>query len=385
MGPFANFDLPRDVVMISTADWDAPLWTNKQQIASRLVSDFRVLYVEPLASLADGRRGYTHRYWRDPSGVHVLRPPGTVPFGQKIPQVNEINHRLVAPVIKERLEQLGFKDYILWLYPPTAAPYLQHLEPALSCYDCVDEYSAMPGAWLQVTRQMERRMLEHVDAVFTTARSLYEDKVLHNKNTHHVPNVADFEHFHRASSASPAPELEGLRRPVIGFVGALNYKLDDHLLERLFEARTEWNFVFVGPDRGFGIEHFIHYHNVHFVGKKNIDELPAYLAGMDVCIIPYKIDRYTRGVLPMKLFEYLSTGKPVVATRLPELEDYAHVVELAGDAQAYVEAIERCLHGDHEDDRRRRVEIARENSWEKRISTILGHLETSWRNKAKHR
>ncbi|MCZ7586590.1 MAG: hypothetical protein M5R36_26440 [Deltaproteobacteria bacterium] len=86
MGPYKNYALPRDIIMVSTADWDEPLWTNKQQIASRLTDDFRVLYVEPLASLANGKRGYQHRFWRDACGVHVLRPPGAVPFGQKISQ-----------------------------------------------------------------------------------------------------------------------------------------------------------------------------------------------------------------------------------------------------------------------------------------------------------
>lgn len=382
MGRNDGLSIPRDIVMVSTADWDAPLWTNKQQIASRLVPDFRVLYVEPLASLADGRRGYTHRYWRDPSGVHVLRPPGTVPFGQKIPQVNEINHRLVIPVVKERIEQLGFKEYILWLYPPTAAPYVQQLEPALTCYDCVDEYSAMPGAWMQVTRQMERKMLETVDVVFTTARTLFEDKSRYNSNTHHVPNVADFEHFSKAQTVKPAADIEAMHGTTVGFVGALNYKLDDQLLERMFNLRPNWNFLFVGPDRGFGIEHFIHFPNVHFVGKKSIDELPGYLCAMDACLIPYKVDRYTRGVLPMKLFEYLATGKPVVATRLPELEPFEDQVDLAGDAAGFVDAIERRLESDTAKQRRARIELARDNSWDKRIGAMLELLDAAWKNKS---
>ena len=367
--------------MVSTADWDEPLWTNKQQIASRLVPDFRVLYIEPLSSLADGHRGYSHRYWRDPTGVHILRPHGTVPFGRKITRVNDINHRLITPVIRERLEQLGFKDFILWIYPPWDGPYLDLLKPSLSCYDCVDEYSAMPGAWIQATRRMERQMLEKVDLVITTARSLFEDKVRYNRNTHFIPNVADFEHFHKATKVKPSTELKEIGRPIIGFVGALNYKLNEKLLERLFAVRPDWSFVFVGPDRGFGVERFITCRNAHFVGKKSIDELPGFIAAMDVCIIPYKVDRYTRGVLPMKLYEYLASGRPIVSTRLPELEAFEGLVDLCGDALDFVDAIEKRLQKDPREEIRKRIETARGNSWEKRIGSILKKLEETWEAK----
>jgi len=383
MGRYADFDIPHDIVMVSTADWDEPLWTNKQQIASRLVEDFRVLYIEPLASLAGGKRGYSHRYWRDACGVHVLRPPGVAPFGRKLRAVNEVNHRLVLPVVRERLEQLGFKDYILWLYQPSAGPFLDLLKPAVSCYDCVDEYSAMPGAWIQVTRQMERDMIKRVDVVFTTARSLYEDKCRHNPNTHFVPNVADFKLFNKTMKAKPAKELKGVRRPIIGYVGAMNYKLDDGLLERLFSARPDWSFVFVGPDRGFGVDRFMGHKNVHFLGRKTLEDLPSCMAAMDLCLIPYKIDRYTRGVLPMKHYEYLASGRPVVSTRLPELEVFDGVIDLGRSALDLVELIEWRLANDTEKDRKKRIALARENSWEKRINTILEKIEEAWKAKNK--
>ncbi len=379
MGDYGAYDLPRNIVMVSTADWDEELWTNKQQIASRLAGDFRVLYVEPLASLADGKRGYSHRYWTDPSGVHVLRPPGAAPFGQKLATVNELNHRLAAPLIRERLRKLGIGEYILWLYPPSSAPYLKTLDYELSCYDCVDEYASMPGHWMQATRQMERKLIMRVDAVFTTARFLYETKKKDNPNTYLVPNVADFDHFHQANTLEPSREIGDLKKPVVGYIGALNYKLDDTLMHNLFAMKPDWSFVLVGPDRGFGIERFMRYPNVRFMGKKLPDELPALMAGMDACMIPYKLDSYTRGVLPLKFFEYLASGRPVVATPLPDIAEFKDLVDLGRDAEDFAQAIARRLKSDSENDKKKRIAEAAKHSWNNRICSILEALEKTWR------
>jgi glycosyltransferase involved in cell wall biosynthesis len=379
MGEYGGYDLPRDIVMISTADWDEELWTNKQQIAWRLAGDFRILYVEPLAGLASGKRGYSHRYWRDPSGVHVFRPPGTMPFGQKVSSVNELNHRLVSPLIRDQIKKLGLKDYILWLYPPSSAPYLKTLNPELSCYDCVDEYACMPGHWMQATRQMERKLIMGVDVVFTTAQFLYETRKKHNPNTHLIPNVADFEHFNKANTVQPSKELEGFGKPVIGYIGALNYKLDDTLMHNLFSMKPEWTFLLIGPDRGFGIERFLRYPNVRYLGKKSTEELPSLMAGMDACMIPYKLDSYTRGVLPLKFFEYLASGRPVIATPLPDIAVYDGLVDLGNSAEDFVAAISRRLENDSIDDKKKRIEEAGKHSWQIRIHSILKKLETTWR------
>ncbi|MCB1153994.1 MAG: glycosyltransferase [Deltaproteobacteria bacterium] len=383
---FDQFDIPRDVLMFSTADWDEPLWTNKQQIASRLAGEFRVLYVEPLASLRSRKRSHSHRILEDPSGVTVLRPPGAVPFGQKIAGINEINHRMLAPIVQGELARREFVDPILWLYPPTSAPMLSLYPFSVSLYDCVDEYSAMPGAWMAATKGMERALLKNVDCVTTTARTLFEDKKAYNNNTHFVPNVADFEHFHKTMTAKADPAIEAMPRPVVGFVGALNYKLDDELIDKIANARPDWHFVFVGPDRGFGVERFRQRHNLHFLGRRHIEDLPTVMAAMDVCWIPYRLDRYTRGVLPMKFYEYLASGRPVVATRLPELEAFEEHIGLAQSVESFVTAIEEQRAKKNDPTAREaRIALARENSWEKRIGQILGHLETTWRHKRQSR
>ena len=381
MGKYEGFSLPKDIVMISTADWDETLWTNKQQIASRLVGDYRVLYVEPLKAMGSGKRGYAHKSWRDSCGVHVFRPPVALPMGNKFVQVNQINHNLVSVALRDYIGELGMEEYVLWIYAPNAAPYLRTLSPVLTCYDCVDEYSAFPGAWKGVTLRTEANLIRSVDVVFTTAETLYETKRRNNPNTHYIPNVGDFDHFHQAASMEPVRRIKDISKPIIGFVGAMNYKLDGRLLSELFGRYPEWSFVFIGPDRGFGIERYTDFPNVHFFGFKSVEELPGYMAGFDVCIIPYKVDNYTSGVMPIKFFEYLATGKPVVSTSIPEIARFGDLIDTAASMEEFGMAIERRLANDPPAKRDYRIELAKANSWETRIREILERLEETYRKK----
>ncbi|MDP8225424.1 MAG: glycosyltransferase [Candidatus Lernaella stagnicola] len=377
---YAGFDLPRQILMFSTADWDAPLWTNKQQVASRLAKYFDIIYVEPLAAVGAGQRKLLggDSYTAD-CGVTVYRPPAAAPFGNKIWSVNRANIAYASRGVKSIMREKGFSRPIFWCYPPTAQPFLTQIDSAVSCYDCVDEYSAFPGAWAIVTRKMEQRLLKSVDAVFTTAQSLFEAKRPYNKHTYFVPNVADFGHFHKATTAKPIGRIRNIKRPVIGFVGAVNYKLDGELLATLFRLRPNWSFVFIGPDCGFGVDQLIRHRNAHFWGRKDIDELPAIMAGFDVCMIPYKLNRYIEGVLPLKFFEYLATGKPVVATKMAELEKYTPMVDLITTPEDFVNAVERRLADDPH--REQRLALARANSWEHRIERMLTILENVYQEK----
>ena len=285
-------------------------------------------------------------------------------------------------MVMEAMKEQGFSRPILWLYPPTSRPFLEHIHYDLSCYDCVDDYSAFPGTWITTTKNMEKQLLQSVDAVFTTARSLFEKKKRHNKHTYFVPNVADFKHFNQAVNAKPPHTLREMPKPVIGFVGALNYKIDNELVSAMLAQRPEWSFVFVGPDRGMGVHHFFGHRNAYFLGRKDPQELPSIMAGFDVCFIPYVIDRYTQGVLPLKFFEYLATGKPVVTTNLNELGRYRGMIDIASGAEGMIEAIEKRL--DNDPDREKRIEIATNNSWEHRINKILHHLEEVYHDKREH-
>jgi glycosyltransferase involved in cell wall biosynthesis len=384
MGKFAGFNLPRNILILSTDDWDRPLWTNKQQIASRLSSDFNIIYVESLATIGRRQRKIGIGSVRaEAGGVTVYRPPSTLPFGQKIWTINRLNIAFIAPGVRRLLEERKFVDPILWCYMPNGQPFLPRLPHVLSCYDCVDEFSAFPGAWAGATQRMERRLLKSVDVVFTTARSLYESKSPHNPRTHFVSNSADFDLFHQAATAVPPPEVAALPKPVIGFVGGINYKIDADFMARLFRLRPGWSFVFVGPDFGMFEKCLAGHANAHFWGKRDAAELPAIMSGFDVCMIPYVINRYTDGVLPLKFFEYLATGKPVITTPMSELKRFQPLIDIAATPEEFAAAVERRLAADPDGDAR--IALAKENSWDHRINQILTILEKTYQEKREGR
>ncbi len=380
MGKFAGYELPRNIIIFSTDDWDRPVWTNKQQIAYRLSDDFRILFVESLATIGRRKRKIGVGTVREGAGgVTVYRPPSTLPFGQKIWTINKISISFIAHDLRPVLAAKGFNDPLVWCYAPHSQPFLSRIPHVLSCYDCVDEFSAFPGAWVRATLRMERRLLTSVDAVFTTARSLYESKSPFNKNTHFVSNAADFDLFHQAATVEPTTQVRQLKRPVVGFVGSVNHKIDTELMLGVSRLRPDWSFVFVGPDHELFSRHLTGHANLHHWGRKNAAELPAIMAGFDVCMIPYLINDYTHGVLPLKFYEYLATGKPVVITPMSELQSFQPLIDVAATPADFVAAIERRLASDPH--RQERIELARQNSWDRRIGTILSVLEKTYRAK----
>ncbi|MDH7498408.1 MAG: glycosyltransferase family 1 protein, partial [Syntrophomonadaceae bacterium] len=226
----------QDIVCISSVDWE-PLWTRKQQVMSRLPASNRILYVEPPISLlspfkdpacwgkwkawAQGLRPLNDHLW-------LLSPPVVLPFANRWPPINRVNQALVAASIRRAMRRLGFSRPLLWTYLHNSADLVGRLGECLVVYDCVDEHSAYQGFDPAAVKRMERRLLARADIVFVTARGLLEDKRPYCREIHLSPNAADVAHFGTADLESTplAPELAGLPRPVLGFVGAVQEWID---------------------------------------------------------------------------------------------------------------------------------------------------------------
>jgi glycosyltransferase involved in cell wall biosynthesis len=382
----------RDIVCVSSLDWEAH-WTSKQQIMHRLSAANRVLYIEePVTMLAPLRVPARWRRWaalrpqvkkRSPD-LWTLAPPPLLPFGNMLPLVNRVNQAILAAYIRFAARRLGFADYLLWTYLPTSVHLLPHLCPAAVLYHCVDEHSAFPGFVKPgVVKEYDDRLTARADLVVTTARNLRESRIGLNHNTHHVPNAADVGHFKRALDPQvPVPEdLARLPHPRIGVVGVHDERLDVDALAALAAADPSWQVVLIGPiqpgdvdeERLHGLE------NVHLLGSKPVAELPAYLKGLDVALIPYRLNELSRNIFPLKLFEYLAAGLPVVASALPELEPYRAEVGLAGGPAEFPELVRQALESDEAEKRAARVRLAEENTWEDRVEAISRLIEDTMR------
>jgi len=272
---------------------------------------------------------------------------------------------------------MGMQRTILYVWRPEFAEQVDLIPHDLLCYHIDDEYSFSPDKDVPIGSD-EMKLLRQADLVFIHSRTLMEKKGHVNPNTHYVPNGVDFD-LYRAATESTDPEPDDLRpipHPRIGYVGYVKRHIDLPMLLELARTRRDWSLVLVGPvrdehaDIGADVAALRSEPNVHFLGARPARDLPFYTRGFDVCLMPYRQTNYTRYIYPLKLHEYLACGKPVVATPLENLREFADVLRFAECSDEWVSAIETAL-GDFDAGlARSRQAVARQSSWEHRVHVI---------------
>jgi glycosyltransferase involved in cell wall biosynthesis len=381
-----------DIVMLSTADWDNPFWTNKQHVAVELARrGHRVLYVDslglrrPSASAQDlGRIGRRlARGVRPPRRVRErlwVWSPLAIPL-QRRALVRALNRVSLAAGLAIWTRRLGLRRDVLWTYNPMTTRLFPTRDFGTIVYHCVDEIDAQRGMPSLEIRDAERELLAAADCCFVTAEHLLDARRHHCTNIHYLPNVADFEHFARARAAETAipNDLAVLPSPRIGFVGAIgDRKIDVALLRRVAEQHPEWSIVLIGQigegDPWADVAGLRGLANVHLLGPRPYSTLPAYLKGFSVALLPSALNDYTRGMFPMKFFEYLAAGCPIVSTALPALRAYRHVASLASSHEEFVAAIEAALRG-RGPALAVRLAVASDHTYERRTTRMLELLE----------
>jgi glycosyltransferase involved in cell wall biosynthesis len=376
------------IVCVSRQDWHAGLPTNRQQIMIRAARrGHRVLFVESgghigrhLWRLVTGpdRGSVARRLFggeQPAESITVEKALTFVPWGQKFPLANRINSRFTGARIRRAARGLG-GPRILWIYDPTAFELVGQAGEDLTVYDVVDDYAEQVGPDAR-----RRRFVAAADeaaacrsqVVFATTTGLYERQLQRNPETHLVRNGADFAHFSHTNGT--APEVRSFAGPVVGFAGNLTAeKVDFDLLEAVARARPEWSLVLVGPPaenaRG-QLDRLGALDNVHALGFRPYEELPAYVSGFSVGVIPYRATAYTRNCSPLKVYEYLAAGKAVVASGVPELSGMEPDVTLADRPEAFVAAIESALAASSPEAVARRRATAEQNTWEARTERLL--------------
>jgi len=380
----------RDIVCIGSADWATELPINQHQLMGRLAAGNNVLFVESLGLRRPQLAGRDlSRLWRRlkrglrgarpaPEGLHVLSPL-VLPLHSK-EAVRRLNRWLLRRQVKRAARKLGMKQPILWAYVPQAEDVIDVLEPALVVYHCVDDVAAQKGVDAESFRAAEERFARRADLVLASAPALDERMRTLSDHVLYAPNVADTGTFATALEPGPVdPDLDALPHPRLVFQGAIvATKLDVRLLAQVAALRPEWSIVLVGP-RGAGdptgdLSPLDEAPSIHLIGARPADDLPEVLRGADIGLIPYAINDLTRSVFPMKVYEYLAAGLPVLATPLPAL-DGVEAIETVGSADELVAAAERELAADTPEVRRARSEAAASHSWEARLEEIEQALD----------
>lgn len=254
-----------------------------------------------------------------------------------------VNALVLRATIRTLRARLGIRDFQLWTFLPTTADYVGTLGEALAVYYCVDEWSMFAYLDRDATVAAERRLLERVDATFAINQALADNKRAVCAATYVSPHGVDHALFARAlDDATQVPaDLGALPRPRIGFYGTLQSWVDTELIAHVARARPAWSIALIGQQLG-DLTALRGLPNVHLLGQRRHDELPAYCKGFDVGIIPYRAEERMAFVNPLKLREYLSAGLPVVATPIPEARRYPGV-HVAATPDEFVRAIERAL------------------------------------------
>jgi glycosyltransferase involved in cell wall biosynthesis len=376
-----------DILCLSTQDWDA-MPTRKHRFMRWFAeAGNRVLYVEQQMHwagwLADAKRQFS-RAWRWLKGPREAAPnlwvftlPIVLPFFQMSGLINRVNNAFLLPVLRAQIRRLHFQSPILWTYTPHSADFVGRLGEKAAIYECVDDFTASKGLVNgDVVRRLERRLIGSVDLLIATTPELAAIKHKGARRVVTAPNGAEVEHFaHAADSSLPAASpFTDLRHPVVGFLGSLNYWIDTALLVRRAETHPEWMLALVGPHDLLGnIAPLGGLPNVVMTGRVPYEEVPDYVRAFDVCLNPYILDNVAEGCSPIKLYEYLATGKPIVSVDMPEARRFEGLIRIARDSDDFIAQVEAAIAADDGLAQKRMTE-ASHHSWRARFEQVSAAL-----------
>jgi UDP-galactopyranose mutase len=331
---------PYSIVTFSHLRWNF-VYQRPQHLLARLAATRPVYFIEepehdPLGPPCWERSG-PH------PNVEVLRPRTPVAAAGFHPEQLPV----LEPLIAELARELDGTTVVAWLYTPLALPLAQALGPTTIVYDCMDELSLFRGAPPELLSR-EAALLECADVMFTGGPSLYRAKQARHPNVHCFPSSVDAAHF-RVARAGEAiveePEDQAdLPHPRLGFYGVIDERLDLGLLDYVAEARPAWHIVLVGPVVKIDPATLPRRSNIHYIGQRSYQQLPGYLAGWDVCLLPFARNDATKFISPTKTLEYMAAERPIVSTPITDVaEPYGDIVYLADTPPAFLSACEAAL------------------------------------------
>jgi hypothetical protein len=252
---------------------------------------------------------------------------------------------------------------------------IKALHPILSYYDCSDDYGEFPGlkANRVLLKESEAELLRLVDLVFCSSQGLMKTKSVFNRNCFLLPNGVDQTYLSNQPGDMETPsDLKGIRRPILGYVGTIGDWFDFDQLVALARRRADWSVVLIGPLTAKRLSLiFRGIRNIYWLGEKPYVGLHQYLKTFDVCLIPFRVDEFTKRIYPTKVHQYLAEGKSVVSSHLPDLEPFTPWVEFYSDVNEMEMKIERSLSDDSEEKIMARKRVAAENTWDQRVVSVI--------------
>lgn len=333
--------------------------------------------LEKIASWARPRKNRERRQLHE--NLCILSPV-MIPYNTIRP-IRAFNKRSVIRYVREAMRDWGCKDPVLFATQPLASEYVGHLDESLVVYYCVDDFTLWPGMnQPELVESMENALLARSDLVVAVSDSLCVTRSNNIGDTRLLTHGVDIEHFRRAALPQPLPEaLQGLSRPVVGFYGLIDSHFDRELIAAILDAKPDWQIVCIGTKR-LDLRELETRPNFHWLPPVPYAELPSYASAFDVAIIPYKVNAHTQTANPLKLREYIATGKPVVTTPMAEVFRFKNLIFIAADASSFIEAIEKGLV--MQPDATRREQALAGESWQNKAEQLSAWVEEAIERKA---
>lgn len=344
------------LVCFSHLRWNF-VYQRPQHLLSRFAKTYKVYFIEEPTPTDAPDDHYDASVTS--KGVTVIVPRlSTAVSGNENSRLRALVNRIFA----------GYRidDFIAWYYTPMALPFTRHLEPAVTIFDAMDELSAFKFAPTEL-KELEAEMMERADVVFTGGQSLYEAKKHRHVNIHSFPSSIDKAHFAQARTLVDSPtDQRAIPHPRLGFYGVVDERFDMELLRDMAAQRPEWHYVIIGPVVKIDPKTLPKAENIHYLGGRQYNELPAYLSGWDVALVAFAMNESTRFISPTKTPEYLAAGRPVVST---PIHDVVHpygeegLVAIAHNAEEAITYAEELMKMD-------------KTAWLRRVDTFLQNF--SW-------
>ncbi|MBI3582477.1 MAG: glycosyltransferase [Nitrospinae bacterium] len=424
-----NLQPSLDIVCSANLYWDETRWQRPNHIMSRLSKYCRILYVRPLDFrfyLRDRKRwGKSKRDFKVNQNLTIFFPI-VFPFAERLKFISFLNKILMIIRIKMKIWSLGFKNIILWFYTPKSIYLMGRLNEKFIVYDIMDEHSKFNGAPKGID-ETERRLIEKCNIVFTGTNRLWDEKREFNSNSHFFSCGVDYSHFAKAQDknviarseiprlslrdsqsepkqsqdrlgtgsaiskkgiASPSArndrkiafpdEMADIPSPVVGYVGAVDDRLDYDLIRKMAESHPEWSIVLIGPFVGVKQDDLPDMKNIFYLGGRRYNELPSYIKNFSVCIMPFKKNPLTDKINPTKALEYMAAGKPIVSTPIPDMEEfYSHIIKIGHDADLFIKHVEREIKSPDLKGISEGINLSRERTWEKVAESMYGIIQPS--------
>lgn len=329
--------MPRAIIVFSHLRWSF-VYQRPQHLLTRMAGRRRVIFFEEPV--------YDHE--REPFLECSMPEPGVLVCRPHTPSQEAGFHdeqlQWLTPLLEKLLSKENLGRYIAWFYTPMALPLARVLRPALVVYDCMDELTGFLQAPKELV-QREKALLEVADLVFTGGPSLYQAKKNHHPEVHCFPSSVDASHFSLACDPGCEHATQKvLPKPRLGYFGVLDERLDLPLLHTMALSNPDWQIVMVGPVLKISPELLPRLPNIHYFGQQEYAALPGYLAGWDVCLIPFALNDATRFISPTKTLEYMAAEKPVVSTPITDVAvPYGDIVFIGDSIGNFIDACKKAL------------------------------------------